>query len=95
MQVLRKKIWIHKNEVIVSLVIQDRSKVRFYSHTYLVRERSRAWRPYVKWDNWEGQPHVDKFDANEILIEQKEAEERAMKKARAKARAKPRRFRGR
>ena len=78
MQILKKRIWIHKNEIIDSLVIKDGSKIKFYSHTYLVKERTRTWRPYVKWDNWEGQPHVDKFDANETLIEQKPCNEKGL-----------------
>ena len=78
MQILKKRIWVHKNEIIDSLVIKDGPKIKFYSHTYLVKERSREWRPYVKWDNWEGQPHVDKFDANETLIEQKPCNEKGL-----------------
>lgn len=78
MQVLKKKIWIHKQEMIESLVVKEKSKVKFYCHTYLVNERGRGWRPYVRWDNWERQPHVDKFDANGALIEQKPCNEKKL-----------------
>lgn len=78
MEILKQKVWIHKNEVVDSLVVTDSGKVRFYSHTYLVRERGRGWVPYVKWDNWEKQPHVDKYDSSGALIEQKSCPEKTM-----------------
>lgn len=78
MQVFRKKVWIHKREMIDSLVVKERAKVRFYCHTYMVKERGQGWRPYVRWDNWDGQPHVDKFDTNGALIEQRTCNEKRL-----------------
>ena len=71
MMIHKEKIWVHKNEVVESLVVKDSGKVRFYSYTYLVKEGGRDWVPYVKWDNWDGQPHVDKYDSSGALVEQK------------------------
>ena len=78
MQVVRRKVWIHRHELIDSLVVHEKSKIKFYCHTYMVDERGRGWRPYVRWDNWERQPHVDKFDANGALIEQRACNEKKL-----------------
>ena len=45
-------------------------RVRFFSYTYMVKDRGR-WRPVVRWDNFQSQPHVDKYDENGGLIEQR------------------------
>jgi len=71
MMILKQRTWIHKNELLESIIVTDSGKTKFYSHTYLVRDSSRGWIPYVKWDNWEGQPHADKYDGSGALTEQK------------------------
>jgi hypothetical protein len=77
MNISKQKTWIHKNEVVESLVVEDGGRVKFYSHTYLVKESGRGWTPYVKWDNWERQPHVDKYDGTGALIETKPSTEKS------------------
>ena len=81
MLISRQKTWIHKNEMLESLVVEDSGKVRFYSHTYLVKEPGRDWTPYVKWDNWDRQPHVDKYDSTGFLIETKSSTEKDLEDA--------------
>ena len=81
MKILRQKAWVHKNEVVESLIVMDSGKVKFYSHTYLVKEGGRGWVPYVKWDNWDRQPHVDKYDGSGALVEQKPCPEKSAEDA--------------
>ena len=81
MLISRQKTWIHKNEMVESLVVEDSGKVRFYSHTYFVKEAGRGWTPYVKWDNWERQPHVDKYDSTGFLVETKPSTEKDLEDA--------------
>lgn len=81
MLISRQKTWIHKNEMLESLVVEDAGKVRFYSHTYFVKEVGRGWTPYVKWDNWDRQPHVDKYDSTGSLVETKPSTEKDLEDA--------------
>lgn len=81
MKVVKQKVWVHKNEVVESLVVTDSGKVKYYSHTYLIKEGGRGWVPYVKWDNWDRQPHVDKYDVSGALIEQKPCSEKSAEDA--------------
>ena len=81
MKILRQKVWIHKKEVVESLVVTDGKKIKFYSHTYLINEGARGWVPYVKWDNWDRQPHVDKYDSSGALVEQKSCPEKSAEDA--------------
>ena len=81
MLISRQKTWIHKNEMLESLVVEDAGKVRFYSHTYFVKEAGRGWTPYVKWDNWDRQPHVDKYDSTGSLVETKSSTEKDLEDA--------------
>ncbi len=78
MEILKQKMWIHKNEVVESLMVMDSGKIKFYSHTYLVKERGRGWVPYIKWDNWDRQPHVDKYDSSGALVEQRACPEKTI-----------------
>lgn len=78
MKLTRQRTWVHRNEMVESLVLEDAGKVRFYSHTYMVRSKDRDWTPYVKWDNWDRQPHVDKFDGSGVLVEQKPCNEKSL-----------------
>ena len=80
MNIIRQSTWIHKNEFLESIVVDKGGKIRFYSHTYFVRTKGRKWIPYVKWDNWDRQPHVDKYDGSGVLVEQGSCMRRAWKK---------------
>jgi hypothetical protein len=76
MKLTRQRTWVHRNEIVESIIVEDAGKIRFYSHTYLVRTKGRDWTPYVKWDNWDRQPHVDKFDGSGGMVEQKTSNEK-------------------
>ena len=78
MKLTRQRTWVHRNEMVESLIVEDAGKIRFYSHTYLVRTKGRDWTPYVKWDNWDRQPHVDKFDGSGVMVEQKSCNEKSL-----------------
>ncbi len=78
MKLTRQRTWVHRNEMVESLILEDGGKIRFYSHTYMVSTKGRAWTPYVKWDNWERQPHVDRFDGSGVMVEQKPCNEKTL-----------------
>ena len=78
MNIIRQSTWIHKNEFLESIVVDNGGKIKFYSHTYFVRTKGRKWIPYVKWDNWDSQPHVDKYDGSGVLVEQGSCNEKSM-----------------
>ena len=74
----RRTIWIRKTERVDGLTIKKDDKVKFFSYTYFVKDRGK-WRPVVRWDNYDSQPHVDKFDENGGLLEQKPTMEKDLK----------------
>jgi hypothetical protein len=69
--IYKERVWIHKNEVVDVVQIEKDGRIRYYSYTYKVKGNKGQWRPAVRWDNLEQTPHVDKFDENSALIEQK------------------------
>ena len=71
MDVVKRRIWIAKNEILDSIEVRDKGRVRWYSYTYRFKGRKGVWRPMVRWDNLEAEPHVDKYDENGALLEQK------------------------
>ena len=75
MEIKRTRIWMHRDEVIDAIEIMDGKRRRFYSYTYRTMGKS-GWDNQVRWDNFEGQPHVDKYDSNGALIEQKSVQEK-------------------
>ena len=74
----KQSVWIRRTERVDALRIRKDDRVRYYSFTYLVKDRGR-WRPVVRWDNFQSQPHVDKYDENGGLIEQRTAMEKELK----------------
>lgn len=71
MDVERRRVWIHTSEVVDSLVVKEAGKIRYYSHTYRIKNVRGRWRPSVRWDIRNGQPHVDKYDEIGGLLESK------------------------
>ncbi|HAR96919.1 MAG TPA: hypothetical protein DCR97_13320 [Deltaproteobacteria bacterium] len=64
--------------MVESIVLEDGGKIKFYSHTYMGRARGNAWMPFVKWDNWDRQPHVDKFDGSGVMVGQEACNEKSL-----------------
>lgn len=60
-RVVRQRIWVRRDEVLDALEAFEGARRAFYSYTYRV-QRDGAWIPTVRWDNWEGQDHVDRYD---------------------------------
>jgi hypothetical protein len=75
----KQRIWIHKNEIVDIIEILRDGKVRYYSFTYKIKGKQGAWKPTVRWDNLEQTPHVDKYDENNALIDQKPCREKPLK----------------
>lgn len=60
-RVVRQRIWLRKDEVLDALEAYDEGRRTYYSYTYRVR-REATWSPLVRWDNWDGQDHADRYD---------------------------------
>ncbi len=73
----KKRIYIRKNEIIDSLEIYEGEKRRFYSYTYMVKGK-KGWVPSVRWDNFQQQPHIDRYDESGALLEQKNSPEKEL-----------------
>lgn len=71
MEIRKKKIWIHKNEFLETLEVVDEGRLKYYSYTYRILSRKGEWLPSIRWDNWDHQSHVDKYDGNGALVEQR------------------------
>ncbi len=77
MKISKKRVYIHRNEIIDALEIFEGERRRFYSYTYRV-EGKKGWMPYVRWDNFQQQPHVDRYDESGALLEQKSTPEKTL-----------------
>jgi hypothetical protein len=76
MEVTKQVVFIHKDEKIVMIEITEDGKLKYFAYTYMTRERHGSWVPAVRWDNFEGISHVEKYDENGGLIERVETEYR-------------------
>jgi hypothetical protein len=65
-KVVRQRFWVRRDEVLDSVEAFDGARRVFYSFTYRTG-RDGAWIPTVRWDNWEGQDHVDRYDERGII----------------------------
>ena len=77
LRIQKKRIYIHRSEVIDSIEIFEGDRRRFYSYTYLV-EGKKGWVPYIRWDNFQQQPHIDRYDETGALLEQKAGPEKEL-----------------
>ncbi len=68
MIVEKKTIDINEKEILDTVEIKDGEEVKYYSYNYKVKSDGR-WKIYVRWDNFQKQPHLDKYDENENLVE--------------------------
>jgi hypothetical protein len=79
MEIRKQRIWIHKDEILDTLEIEKEGKIKYYSYTYKIKGKHGKWRPAVRWDNHDQTPHVDRYDENYALIDQKPCREKPQK----------------
>ena len=65
-KVVRQRFWVRRDEILDAVEAFEGARRVFYSFTYRTG-RDGAWIPTVRWDNWEGQDHVDRYDERGIL----------------------------
>lgn len=65
-RVVRQRIWVRRDEVLDALEAFEGTRRTFYSYTFRT-QRGVDWIPTVRWDNWEGQDHVDRYDETGVL----------------------------
>ena len=58
---MRQRIWVRRDEVLDAIETFEGTRRTFYSYTYRT-QREGSWIPSVRWDNWEGQDRVDRYD---------------------------------
>ena len=78
-EIRKQRIWIHRDEVMDILEIEKEGKIKYYSYTYKIKGKGGKWVPAVRWDNLEQSSHVDRYDENSELVEQKPCEKRPLK----------------
>ena len=79
MEIRKQRIWIHKDEILDTLEMEKDGKLKYYSYTYKIRGKQGKWIPQVRWDNLDQAPHVDRYDENNALIDQKACREKPLK----------------
>jgi hypothetical protein len=77
LKITRERIWIHRNEVVDSIEVQEEKKLEFYSYTYKILMDD-AWIPLVRFDNWEIGSHFDKYDENGSLVAQQQCPKKSL-----------------
>jgi len=60
-RVVRQRIWVRRDEVLDAVEAFDGTRRTFYGYTYRTM-RDGSWFPTIRWDSWEGQDHVDRYD---------------------------------
>ena len=65
-RIVRQRIWLRKDEVLDAVEAFTGDRPSFYSYSYRIR-RDGGWTPLIRWDNWEGQDHVDRYDETGVL----------------------------
>ncbi len=77
-EIRKQRIWIRKDEIVDTLEIENEGKIRYYSYTYKIKGKQGKWVSAVRWDNLEQSPHVDKYDENNALVDQKPCREKPL-----------------
>ncbi|MGM0510334.1 MAG: DUF7718 family protein [Thermoplasmatota archaeon] len=77
MIVEKKTIDINEKEILDAVEIKDKGEIKYYSYNYKVKSDGR-WKIYVRWDNFQKQPHLDKYDENENLVESEPSRDKSL-----------------
>jgi hypothetical protein len=75
--VTRRRIGIWRGEVLDVLEVERDGEREYYGYTYKVHH-SDAWLPLVRWDNLDGEPHVDRYDEAGGFVEKEPTPERRL-----------------
>lgn len=79
LEIRKERYWIHKDEILDALEIEKEGKIKYYSYSYKIKGKHGKWINAVRWDNLEQAPHVDRYDENNSLVEQKPCREKPLK----------------
>ena len=71
MEVFKQQIFISEREIFNIFEIKVGHRLKFFSYTYYVTDKSEQSRPVVRWDNFNGQIHFDTYDTTSRLFNQK------------------------
>ena len=71
LEIVKQRIYLSIHEYIDILEIRIQRRLKFFSYTYRVIDRTGKDRPIVRWDNYNGQIHYDSYDSNQRLFVQK------------------------
>lgn len=74
MNIIKQQILLSSRERLDILEIKERHRLKFFSYTYRITDKSGNNRPLVRWDNYEGQIHYDTYDSNQRLYTQKKCD---------------------
>lgn len=74
----RKIVHLTENERIDSLELKEKGELLFYSYDYEVKKNG-DWKIYIRWDNFQKQPHIDRYDESGNHVESVEGREKTLK----------------
>ena len=75
MEIVIRKTYLRSDEILEGVEVQESGRVRFYSYSYRIRKGGR-WVTIIRWDNFEGMPHLDRYDESGTFIESRPTEEK-------------------
>ena len=76
-RVVRQRIWVRRDEVLDAVEAYEGTRRTYYAFTYRTM-RDGSWFPSVRWDSWEGQDHVDRFDESGQLTDRLASRDRPL-----------------
>lgn len=70
-------IQINEKEILETVEIKKEDEIKYYSYNYKVKSEGK-WKICVRWDNFQKQPHLDKYDENENLVESEPSRDKSL-----------------
>ncbi len=78
MIVEKKEIAIKENEKLEAIEIYRDKDLSYYSYNYMVKVDEK-WKRYIRWDNFQKQPHVDRYDETGNLVTSEQSRDKSLK----------------
>ncbi len=78
MKIDKKIIEVKPGERVDALEIRKGDEIVYYSYNYKIK-KEKGWKLYIRWDNFQNQPHIDRYDENENHVESIPSREKNLK----------------
>ena len=74
MEIIKQRIVLSNREIVEVLEIKERFRLKYFSYTYKLTDKSGNERTVIRWDNYGGQAHYDTYDSNQQLLQQQDCD---------------------